>query len=44
MSKDKDKENKENKSVPESEETVVEPVPAAPGTEEIPDESDLTQP
>lgn len=36
MSKDKDKENKENKSVPESEETVVEPVPAAPGTEEIP--------
>lgn len=39
MSKDKDKENKENKSVPESEETVVEPVPAAPGTEEIPAET-----
>ena len=39
MSKDKDKENKENKSVPESEETVVEPVPAAPGTEEIPDKT-----
>ena len=34
--KDKDK---ENKSVPESEETVVEPVPAAPETEEIPDKT-----